>query len=995
MAIFALSGFSGLIYQSIWSHYLGLTLGHAAYAQTLVLAIFMGGLAIGAWLASRVIRRLDNAILGYAGVELAIGLFALVFHPLFLAYSGFSQYTVLPELVPRLVHAYKGGTAALLILPQCVLLGTTFPLMASACIRLQRQTQGRSLGGLYFSNSLGAAMGALAATFLLLPWIGMPGAMAFAGAVNLLVALLAWSLSRAMAGNLPVAPVIAPAAPAGARRAATPDRFVVRGILFAAAITGATSFVYEIVWVRMLNMALGTTLHSFELMLAAFILGLAAGGWWIHRRGDRTANPLWLAGIAQLLMGVFALASALAFGQSFGWVAWLVKSLPLTEAGYAWFNLGSATVALLVMFPAAFFAGSTLPLFTLALLRRGEGERAIGWVYAANTLGAIAGVFAVVHLLIPLLGLHLSLLLGAAADIALGVVLIALFGELRAQGDKRVGLFAGVAMFAVALLAGRVDPLLASSGAYRSGYLLSAQDATVRFLADGKTATVAVLESPNGHVMTIATNGKPDAGLAPSLDQPPRGDEVTMAMGAALPLSLHPSPREVGAIGWGSGLTTHSMLGSPRVRRMETIEIEPKMVLGARLFGSRVARAYTDPRSEIVFEDARTYLSAARRQYDVLVSEPSNPWVSGVASLFTDEFYRFARGHVKQDGLFVQWIHLYEMRDDLLARMVSAMRNNFAYVDVYLTNDADLLLVGSQQALAAPDWTRLGYAPLSAELARIGLHDASAFEVRRIGGRKVLDAFVRMHGNQGHSDFYPVVALGGARARFMNESADLLPQLVQNGMPVLDMLDGRRPLPRARLAADDNSSSIVAFENFSGLVVDALADPAGLPAVGANWPEDASAIRRLQASSRTKVDAAGFAAWCTDVAATARYGPGALATVDLGPSWIEPTWLAAGQGPDVVAVMAAYRAAAMRDAPAMRARATAVLDLPVGTPAMMREQMLAIAMAGAAAGSDRAAVARLERKYAVGLDRVGVAARVRGFMLSWAALPREVDPRGP
>src|SRR4249919_833347 len=147
LALFALSGFSGLIYQSIWSHYLGLTLGHAAYAQTLVLAIFMGGLALGSWLSSRWLARLRNAVLAYALVEATIGAFALVFHPVFLGYTAFSQDVALPALSPALVHAYQWGTAALLILPQCVLLGTTFPLMAAACIRLDRGAEGWSLGG--------------------------------------------------------------------------------------------------------------------------------------------------------------------------------------------------------------------------------------------------------------------------------------------------------------------------------------------------------------------------------------------------------------------------------------------------------------------------------------------------------------------------------------------------------------------------------------------------------------------------------------------------------------------------------------------------------------------------------------------------------------------------------------------------------------------------------------------------------------------------------
>jgi spermidine synthase len=980
MAVFTLSGLSGLIYQSIWSHYLGLTLGHAAYAQTLVLAIFMGGLALGSWLASSWVRRLENAVRAYALVELAIGVFAFLFHPLFQAYTAYSQDVVLPSLSPGLVHAYQWGSSALLILPQCVLLGTTFPLIASACIRVE-SGEGRSLGGLYFSNSLGAAIGALAATFVLLPWIGMPGAMAFAGVVNVVVAALAWSLSRAETD------AVVNATAARKEEASPAGGWLLRGVLLAAAITGATSFVYEIVWVRMLNMALGTTLHSFELMLAAFILGLAAGGYWIHRRGDSSVNTLWLAGVSQVLMGVCALASAVAFAHSFDFVGWLVRVLPRSDAGYAWFNLGSASLALLVMFPTAFFAGSTLPLFTMSLLRSGQGERAVGWVYAANTLGAIAGVFAVVHLLIPVMGLRLSLLLAACADIALGLVLLAWFGEGRAQFDKRLGLAAGLGMLVVALLFGRVDPLVAASGVYRDGKLLDARHDRVRFLADGKTATVAVFETGDGRGLTIATNGKPDAGMAPDFRAEPLSDEVTMVMLGALPLALHEHPEQVAAIGWGSGLTTHTLLGSPRVKRVETVEIEPAMVHGARNFGDRVKRAYEDPRSHIVYEDARTWFSAARRQYDVIISEPSNPWVSGVASLFTDEFYGFAGRHLKPGGLFVQWLQSYEISDELQARMVAALLKRFRYADIYLTNSSDLLLVASDSPLPAVDWKRLSYDDLETELQRVGLVNEQAFALRRMGGRSVLEAYVRMNGAQaGHSDFYPEVALDAPRSRYKGESAFALPMLGQNGMPVLDVLDGRHVPDFEKVAPWDRASSQVAFQVYSKVVNQAFTDPRAMADLKAgNERPEAKAIESLLGLSRQPVAMQALPRWSASLAQLAQFGPGALSPVDLKDTWIDASWLAPGQGALVSAVMAAYRAAALRDAAGMRAHATAVLaDATAPIAPRMREQMLVIALCGAAGQGDRAGMLALQAKFGRSIPASDNYALVRRFLLAWA-----------
>jgi predicted membrane-bound spermidine synthase len=979
-AIFTLSGFAGLIYQSIWSHYLGLTLGHAAYAQTLVLAIYMAGLALGSWLASRGVLRIDNALRAYALVELLVGLFGLTFHPGFVAYTSFSQDSVLPTLPTNLVHAYQWGTAALLILPQCVLLGATFPLMASACLRIGPAAQGRALGGLYFSNSFGAALGALLATFVLLPSIGMPGAMQVAAVLNLAVAACAWWLSRAPA-SAEQATIPALASPAG-----VPGSRLLAIVLVAAAITGATSFVYEVVWVRMLNLALGTTMHSFELMLAAFILGLAAGGWWIHRRGDKIGNALWLAGFSQVAMGLCALLSALAFGQSFRVVAWLVRHLPPTEAGYAWFNAGSAGIALLVMFPAAFFAGSTLPLFTLALLRAGQGERAIGRVYAANTLGAIVGVLAAVHVLVPVVGLHSALLLAAAFDIALGVLLLDWFGAARARKDTRFALSAGVAMVAVALLFGRPDPLATSSGVYRAGRLMQPEHMRMRFLADGKTATVSVFESVDGSAITIATNGKPEAGMAPLLDQPAFGDEETMLLIAALPLALHAQPREVGVIGWGSGLTAHTLLGSPRVQRLETVEIEPAMVRGAQEFGERVARAYVDPRATIVYEDARTYFAAGRKRYDVIVSEPSNPWVSGVSSLFTGEFYGFAARHLQSRGLFVQWLQEYEISDALQARAVGALLSRFKYVDAYLAGSSDLVYVASQEPLPALDWRRVADPPLGPELRRVALVDSNALALRRLGGRAVLSAYVRANeGDRGFSDFYPQLALEAPRDRFTHAFAGQLRRLALNGLPVLDVVDGRRVPRLAQLYQWDRESSMVRYQFYAGSVASILRDADPGAAAAHLRAADAEAAARLLALSRAPVAAADLAGWSAALAVLGRYGPGALASEDLHGSWIDPAWLAPGQPAEVHAIMAAYEAAARRDAAAMHANASRVLALPVELAVGMREQMLLIAMLGAAGQRDFAQVLALDARYGGALPREDELGRVRRFLVAWAS----------
>src|SRR5262245_6360083 len=280
--LFTVSGFAGLIYESIWSHYLKLFLGHAAYAQTLVLALFMGGMAIGSWLCSRWSQGWKNLLRGYAIAEALIGLAAILFHPVFVAATDLAYTSILPALGGEIpATLFKWSLAGALILPQSVLLGMTFPLMSAGLIRRYPGAPGESLAMLYFTNSFGAAIGVLASGFVLIEALGLPGTVQFAGVLNVALATAVWLLARD-----PEPAAAAPAAP-GDRRGAQPGRL----FLAVALLTGAASFVFEIGWIRMLSLVLGSSTHSFELMLSAFILGIACGGYWVRRRIDSIADP--------------------------------------------------------------------------------------------------------------------------------------------------------------------------------------------------------------------------------------------------------------------------------------------------------------------------------------------------------------------------------------------------------------------------------------------------------------------------------------------------------------------------------------------------------------------------------------------------------------------------------------------------------------------------------------------------------------------------------
>lgn len=785
-AIFVLSGFAGLIYQSIWSHYLGLFLGHAAYAQALVLAIFMGGMAIGAAWIARAGQRWRNLIRGYAIIEAVIGVLGLLFHTLFTSVAAFSYDTLIPALgEPWTVNLARWLIAAALILPQTVLLGMTFPLMSGGLIRRFSGSDGHTLGGLYFTNSIGAAIGALVAVFVLLPSIGLPGAMTVAGVMNFVVAGLAWWLAREPE------PEISSRSTSGdndtQKLAKNP---LLRVVLFSTALSGAASFAYEIIWIRMLSMAVGSTMHAFELMLASFIAGIAFGGLWVRKRADTTDSPLRLAGWMQVFMGVAALASLAVYANTFAWVGWLMQALAKTDAGYSVFNLGTATIAIAIMLPAAFFAGTTLPLFTVALLRSGQGERSIGRVYAWNTLGSIVGVFAAIHLLIPNLGLKLSLCIAALVDMGIGLVLLRMHAS-NQRDMLRFGI--GAALVAVALIvAVRIpfDPMTVASGVFRHGRAsLQAADEVV-FYRDGKTASVAAIMSKQG-TLQIATNGKTDAAIQMHVDRPASLDEPTMVLAAALPLSMHATPNHVGVIGFGSGLTTHALLGDPRVQRVDTIEIEPAMVAGARSFGPRVERAYTDPRSHIVIDDAKSYFSGQRSKYDVIISEPSNPWISGVGALFSKEFYEFVPRHLNEDGLFLQWVQLYEIDDALVSSILRGLTPAFSDYSAWLSNASDLLIVATPKGkLPALDLQSLLNAPNAREdLARLGITNTQQLAFRQIADAKVLRAVANMHPTQRvNSDYFPVLGLEAPKARFKGVSADTLLTMSVVNRPLLEAL---------------------------------------------------------------------------------------------------------------------------------------------------------------------------------------------------------------
>lgn len=801
--LFTISGFSGLIYESIWSHYLKLFLGHAAYAQSLVLIIFMGGMGAGAWLTSRFTARLSIPLLAYVVVEILIGIMGLGFHGVFDSMMTTFYTSILPGVAnPFLGGILKWSAAAMLIIPQSILLGMTFPLMSAGILRRYPDTPGGSIAMLYFTNSIGAAVGVLVSGFWLISLFGLPGTIMTAAMLNIGLALTVWVLIR-----LDPSPRTAPIE---ARPIADQDQQTSLSSLFlcAAFITGAASFIYEISWIRMLSLVLGSTTHSFELMLSAFITGLAFGGLWIKRRIDSIDNPVNFSGWVQILMAAAALLTLPVYAMSFDWMAGLMNTVQRNDSGFLAFTVGSHVIALAVMLPATFLAGMTLPLFTHVLMKQGGGEQSIGKIYSANTFGAIAGVLFAIHIGLPQLGVKNLVVLGAALDIILGVALIA-----RSKSGRKSWqpVFAAVLACCAVLTAVTTFDLnrnLLISGVYRLGQPDILDDAKVVYYRDGKSATISFSVLATG-MASISTNGKPDASMYIGGTNKRTNDEITMMMAGSLPLAYKPDARTIGNIGMGSGLTTHTLLADPYIEYVDTIEIEPAMVVGAQGFGEKIARAFDDPRSRIFTEDAKTFFSLHNKRYDIIVAEPSNPWVSGVSSLFSGEFYRMVRNYMVDDGIFVQWLQLYEFNDDLVFSVLKALSPNFDDYVIYNTDNIDILIIAKKNGeLSEPDFSRIMNGQMAADLNRIDLRSEHDLLVRKTARKDTIEALFPYYDVPANSDYFPYLDLNAGKARFKREFVKLMTDWGAAPVPMLEMLH----IDDLQLSATRRDSSFARLE---------------------------------------------------------------------------------------------------------------------------------------------------------------------------------------
>ncbi|MEE8524064.1 MAG: fused MFS/spermidine synthase, partial [Thermoanaerobaculia bacterium] len=647
LGLFFLSGACGLTYEIVWSRLLVFVFGGTTFAITTVLTCFMGGLALGSWLAGRMSgRRLFARPARLYGIlEIFIGLAALLV-PVLMEWST-GLYRILEHHLGHsfllLSVARVTVSAAILLLPTAAM-GATLPLLASAFTR--RRTQiGGDVAALYGANTFGAFVGCAGAGFFLLPQLGLSGSIRTAAAVNLAAGAVALLMS--LRPESEPREVAAEEADAGRQ-----DRKgKARTLLLLYGLSGFAAMAYQVAWTRALILSMGSSTYSFSTIVSCYIFGLAAGSLVMTRWVDKVRRPLSLAGLLQTAIALSALFVVPLFGKLPDVVAHATAS-PEASFGSVLFLEAAWAFGLLIV--PTFCMGALLPLVCRIYDPSPErAGRSVGDVYAANTAGTILGAALAGFVLIPLSSVGMERTIHIAS--ILNLVVGSWFLLAQTPGKIRRYALAAGAWLVAALTVGVTEPWsreLMTSGPYL-GRTPGGSGWDLVFYREGIDATVSVERSEEGH-LSLSVNGKADAS---TLDD----DMLTQSLVGVLPMLQRPDAREVCLIGLGSGVTAGAILTFD-ADRLDVAEISRAVVDASRLFDDVAGAPLDDPRSRLYRADGRNFLLLGEPQsYDVIVSEPSNPWISGIANLFTREFFELSRSRLVPGGVHAQWLHGYSM----------------------------------------------------------------------------------------------------------------------------------------------------------------------------------------------------------------------------------------------------------------------------------------------------------------------------------------------
>jgi spermidine synthase len=688
LLLFVGSGCAALIYEIVWFQLIELVIGSSAVSLGVLLGTFMGGMCLGSLLLPRYVSPLKHPLRVYAALEAGIGVLGLIVLLAVPLVGGVYTATAANGLTGILL---RGLVCAICLLPPTLLMGATLPAIARW---VEATPTGVSwLGFFYGSNIAGAVFGCLLAGFYLLRVHDMSTTTLVAVAINFGVAGAGLVLSR-RAPHRP--PVIATRETEGT----APIERGVNGTYIAIALSGLAALGAEVVWTRTLSLMLGASVYTFSIILAVFLIALGFGSS-VGSFMSRSGRPRVALGWTQLLVAA-----------GVAWAAWLMaKSLPywplnptLSPSPWITFQVDLLR-AMSAVFPAAFLWGASFPLAIAAVIGPGQDAgRLVGRVYAANTIGAIAGSALFSVGVIPTLGTQRAeqiLIALAVASAAVMFVSIArshasdrtIRRDLRATSEVTGwGFTGGVAAFAIAIALGLTVPKL-PDGLVAYGRFLSTYATEPRYLyvGEGMNSSIAVSEMANG-VRNFHVAGKVEAS---SELQDMRLQRMLGHMSAL----LDRDPKSVLVVGFGAGVTAGSFVLHPGIKRIVICEIEPlipKVV--AKYFTRENYDVVNDPRVQIVYDDARHFILTSKEKFDVITSDPIHPWVKGAASLYTKEYFDLMKQHLKPGGVVTQWVPLYESYPGVVKSEVATFFNVFPDGTVW-SNDMngkgyDLVLAG-------------------------------------------------------------------------------------------------------------------------------------------------------------------------------------------------------------------------------------------------------------------------------------------------------------
>jgi predicted membrane-bound spermidine synthase len=772
LGLFFCSGATALVYEVIWSKFLSQMFGSTIYAQTVVLAAFMGGLAIGNRIFGSWAGRLQQPVRAYGYLEIIIGICAFSF-PMFdrladrvfvAVGTGIAQHTVL-------LLALKGTLSALLLLGPTILMGGTLPLLAT-WLQYFFPNAGRYSARFYSVNSLGAVAGAGLAGFWLVQNLGMISALQMTALVNVTIGAAAILLSRQFQRQ----PHPDGSAPVTEPEVTLPGTLRWAGAIVA--LTGAVSMGLEVLASRSLAMIFGSSLQSFALVLMAFILGIGLGSAWIAspRRREYSSEKT----IVLLLCLAAAWVTLLVFNIE-RWVdVYRIARTGLgrTSVGYLYHELLSAGISLLIFGLPAACIGAVLPLMIRAVSHEGAplGLK-VGTLLTWNTLGAVAGILLCGFVLMPAVGLR-----NAFGVLALVLALVTWVVTWRSGWRTGKILAVSAAVFAGCLFVfgGEDWRCVISSGVFRgrenefdpTAMPLRKQHVKILFYEDSADATVSVEQGDSSPGVLSAAdrclrvNGKTDASA--------RSDLSTQLLLAHLPMLAKPGSKDVFVFGLGSGISAGALLSYPVEKIVIAENCEP-VVRASQFFTNWNRRVLDDPHTHLWHEDARTVLKLNPQLYDVIVAEPSNPWTVGIGSVFSREFYQLAASRLKPGGIMAQWFHVYEMHDGIVELVLRTFNSVFPRVEIWDSCSGDIILLGSLQSWqTGPDVFRQGFTlpGVRLDLAQIGIRSPEALLARQLASQRT--AFAITGSGPIQSDLFPVLEYAAPRALYLGDNSRML-----------------------------------------------------------------------------------------------------------------------------------------------------------------------------------------------------------------------------